>query len=151
MHEHGAAQARPVERLDGFALKADPFVAFEHGFLLPAIAASDAAVSFADGRRDVSDFVAARLAGMQGAAERIEGLQEKRPDEIGLKAAGFRLLHLLLHREKPLRGHRFLRKRVAIKQGLQVVAIQSLIDFLCQAGTDLGFVTVSDGFDEQVF
>ena len=52
------------------------------------------------------------------AAKRIQRFEEERPNEIRLQPARFRLLHLFLDREEPLRAQCFLRERVAVEQGL---------------------------------
>ena len=66
---------------------------------------------------NVGDLEAARLARIDRAAERLEGLHEEGADEVGLEAAGLGLFHLLLHGEEPLGAHGFLGQRVAVEDG----------------------------------
>ena len=123
-------EARLVERADGFLGEADALVALEDRLVLAAIAAGDAAVALADRGRDVGDLEAARFARMDRAAERLEGLQEERADEVGLEAAGLGLLHLLLHGEEPLGAHRLLGQGVAVEECLEVVVVEGVVDLL---------------------
>jgi hypothetical protein len=121
--EHGAAEARLVELLDRGALETDALVSLQHGFLFPPITARDAAVALSYGGRNMGNLEAPDFAGMRRATKRIEGFQEKRPDEIRLQAAGFGLLHFFLHDEETLRAHRLLCERVAVEQRLQVLVV----------------------------
>src|SRR5712692_838907 len=150
MHQHGATEARFFERLNSGALETDAVVAFQHRLLFPPIASCDAAVSLTYSDRNMRDLVTARFAGMRRPAECIQRPEKERAHEIRLESPRLGLLHLLLHGEKALRAHCFLREGVAVEQGFQMLAVQGLVDFLHQAGANLRLVTVANGLYEQV-
>ena len=150
VHQHGAGKARLVERLEGIACEGDAVVTLQDRLLLAAVAAREPAVAFADRGGNVGDLESPGFATVDRAAELVECLQEERPHEERLKAAGFGPLHLFLHRVEPIRRHRFLRQGVAVEQRLQVVVVEGVVDLLRQAGTHFGLVAVADGLHEQV-
>ena len=69
MHEHGAGEARLVERLEGVAGEGDAVVPLEDRLLLAAVAAREPAVPLADRGGDVGDLAALGLAAVDRAAE----------------------------------------------------------------------------------
>ena len=146
----GESSVGPVKRADGFFGEADTLVAFQHGGQFAAIAPGDLAVTLADKGGDVGDFEAARLAGIHGPVESFECLHEKRADEIRLQPAGFGDFHLLLHGEKALGAHGFLRERVAFEEVFDVGDVESVVDALESCGVALGLVVVADGVQQQI-
>jgi hypothetical protein len=84
------------------------------------------------------------------ATELLERLQEEGADEERLEPSGLGLLHLLLHREEPLRVHRLLRERVAVEERLRRWSWSSALVDLLVRRAHLGLVAVADRLDEQV-
>ena len=88
VHENCALQARLVERLDGLTLEANAAVAPQYRLMLAPVPASQTAVTLADRRRNMANFITSGLTRMRGAAKRVESLGEKGPNEIGLESPG---------------------------------------------------------------
>ena len=111
---------------------------------------ADQAVALADGRRDVGDLVAARLAPVDRAAETREGLEEERLDVVRLEPAGVGALHVLADRCDPRRVHRVVDQGALVEQLLEVLAVDRAVDGLVEPRLDLGSLAVADGLDQQV-
>src|ERR1700737_1864955 len=77
-------------RCDQRFLKGDALVARQHRFTR-----SDHAVAVAHRRRDMGDFIPARLALPRCAAKLSECFQEERLDVVRLQSARFCALHIL--------------------------------------------------------
>ena len=148
VHQHGARQARLVERLDGILDERDTLVALEDRLLLATVPAGQPTVALADDGGDVGDLVSSGFATVDRAAELIERLEEERPHEERLQPSRLGPLHLFLHLEEPIRRHRFLGEGAAVEQALQVVVVEGVVDAGGEAGADLGLVAVADSFNK---
>ena len=96
------------------------------------------------------DLEAGGLSRMDRTAQRLEGFHKERAHEIRLEPAGLSFLHLILHGEKALRAHRFLRESVAIEDVAKFVAIEGILNALAETGADFGLIAVTDGLKEQI-
>ena len=88
--------------------------------------------------------------GMNGTAQRLEGLHEEGTHEIGLEAAGLGLFHLLLHREEAFGAHGLLRQGVAVKRMSRSCRGRRRSRALAETGANFRLVAVADGLEEQI-
>ena len=150
MQHSGERYARLVQWPNSLTGEAHAFVPLEHGSEFATIATGDETVTFADRRRNVCYLEAARLARMNGPAQRFKGFHEERSDEIRLEPSRFGLLHFLLHREQPLGAHRFLSEGIALKNLAKTTLIEGVVDALSESQSNFRLVAVSDRLEKQV-
>src|SRR5262249_10085398 len=90
----------------------------------------NATIAFTDRGRNVRNFKAAVFTGMRRPAKGVDGLQEKRSHEERLKTARLSFLHFFLNCKQAVGAHRLLRKRIAVQERPEVLAVESLVDLL---------------------
>ncbi len=99
---------------------------------------------------DVLDLEALRLPLVNGPAQQLERLDEKRCDEVRLKPAGIGPFHVLADLPNLRDIHRIMCQGATFDQFAKVLAVERLVDNLEKAGLHFGIVAVANGVEQQV-
>ena len=81
-------------------------------------------------------------------AELLEGFQEKRLDVMRLQATGIGSLHAFSDTVNTTSIHRVMCKGMIFEQVLYMAAIKGVFQYCGKTVTDLGKITVANGFDK---
>ena len=130
---------------DQVLLEGDAGIAIEH-----RIGAADQAIAFLQDRRHPRDFEAALFAFGDAAAQHREGFAEERADEMRLKAARLRPLHLLADFADGVRVHALRRELALGDQLLDRVHVDSAVHLAEELRLLLRPIAVADRIDQKI-